>query len=42
MNAKARQLHWNPNRWQDLFLDITIPLVFAVITAGFFVLAAQS
>jgi hypothetical protein len=41
MDANVRSLHWNPNRWRDLVLDVTVPLVFAVATAGFFVLALQ-
>jgi hypothetical protein len=40
MEANLKPLHWIPTRWQDLFLDVTVPLVFAVLTAGFFVLAA--
>jgi hypothetical protein len=41
MDANARPMHWNPHHWRDLVLDITVPLVFAILTAGFFVLAAQ-
>lgn len=41
MNATVRPMHWNPNRMRDLVLDIAIPLIFAVLTAAFFVLAAQ-
>jgi hypothetical protein len=28
-------------RWRDLVLDVTVPLFFAIMTAGFFALAAQ-
>jgi hypothetical protein len=28
-------------RWRDLILDVTVPLFFAAMTAGFFALAAQ-
>jgi hypothetical protein len=33
----------NPNTqpWRDLIFDVTVPLVFAIMTAGFFALAAQ-
>ncbi len=41
MTADTKPLKWNPNRWQDLFLDVTVPLLFAILTAGFFALAAQ-
>ena len=41
MHANTCPPHGNPNHWWDLVLDITVPLVFAVLTAGFFVLAAQ-
>lgn len=41
-DTKPRPLHWNPNRWQDLVLDISIPLIFALVTAAFFIFAAQS
>ena len=38
-NTKPRAT--NPTQWQDLFLDVIVPLVFAILTAGFWVLAAQ-
>jgi hypothetical protein len=41
MDADATPQRWTPNRWQDLFLDVTVPLIFALLTAGFFALAAQ-
>jgi hypothetical protein len=41
MDADVTPQRWTMNRWQDLVLDVTIPLVFAVLTAGFLVLAAQ-
>jgi hypothetical protein len=28
-------------RWRDRLLDVTVPFIFAVMTAGFFALAAQ-
>jgi hypothetical protein len=28
-------------RWRDLAFDVTVPLFFAIMTAGFFALAAQ-
>jgi hypothetical protein len=33
--------HSTAQRWRDLVLDVTVPLIFAVMTAGFFALAAQ-
>lgn len=41
MAANAKVWSWNPNRLRDLALDIAVPLLFAVLTAGFFVLAAR-
>jgi hypothetical protein len=41
MNENVRPIRWNPNRWLDLVLDVTVPLIFAVLTAAFFVLAFQ-
>ncbi len=41
MAADVKTRGWKPDRWRDLFLDVTIPLFFAVMTAAFFALAAQ-
>jgi hypothetical protein len=41
MAANVKSPNWNPDRWRDLLLDVTVPLFFAVMTAGFFALAAQ-
>ena len=41
MAGNVKVWNWNPNRLRDLALDIAVPLLFAVLTAGFFVLAAR-
>ena len=41
MDANEKSPGWKHHRWQDLALDVTVPLVFAVMTAGFFALVAQ-
>ncbi len=41
MAGNVKVWSWNPNRLRDLALDIAVPLLFAVLTAGFFVLAAR-
>ncbi len=41
MHAKPTPAHLGSTRWQDLALDIAIPLIFAAATAGFFVLISQ-
>jgi len=41
MATDVKTPSWKPDRWRDLVLDVTIPLFFAVMTAGFLALAAQ-
>ena len=41
MTSDVRAPGFDPTRWRDLLLDVTVPLFLAVMTAGFFALAAQ-
>jgi hypothetical protein len=41
MDTHVKPVHRTPGRGQDLLLDVTVPLVFAFLTAGFFALAAR-
>jgi hypothetical protein len=41
VNSTVKPLRWTPIRWQDRFFDVAVPLVFALLTAGFFAMAAR-
>jgi hypothetical protein len=41
MVTDAATSNLTTQRWRDLLLDVTVPLFFAAMTAGFFALAAQ-
>jgi hypothetical protein len=41
MVTDAAAPHPTAQRWRDLLLDVTVPLIFAIMTAGFIALATQ-
>jgi hypothetical protein len=41
MDGNVKWLTWTSEHWQELLIDLSVPLAFAVLTAGFFVLAAR-